>query len=163
MKNWAISTCRVSIMFMFHWIQLWRMNAVPVEALGTWGNYLHLCGWPLLMVVCCPEALKRKSSSGTWLVHPSSLHLWLRQKFFEKVRSLPSSMSSCRFHQIWSGKLEFCRIPGNFNGKHLAGASAILVSHSMEIPTFFQSLQEWFPWESMEFCWNSVRVPWESK
>jgi len=55
-------------------------------------------------------------------------------------RSLPSSMSSCRICWIPSGKSEFCRIPWNFNGKQLAGASAILVSNSMEIPTFFQGI-----------------------
>ena len=56
------------------------------------------------------------------------------------VRSLLSSMSSCGFRRIPSGKLEFCGIPWNFYGKHLAGASAIWVSISMEIPTFFQGI-----------------------
>jgi len=49
-------------------------------------------------------------------------------------------MSSCRFRRIPSRKLEFCRIPWNFYGKQLAGASAILVSNFMEIPTFFQGI-----------------------
>jgi len=31
-------------------------------------------------------------------------------------------------------------IPWNFNGKQLAGASAILVRNSMEIPTFFRGI-----------------------
>jgi len=44
------------------------------------------------------------------------------------------------FLRIPSGKLEFCGIPGNFNGKQLAGASAILVSNSMETPTFFRGI-----------------------
>jgi hypothetical protein len=44
------------------------------------------------------------------------------------------------FLRIPSGKSEFRGIPRNFNGKHLAGASAILVSHSMEIPTFFRGI-----------------------
>jgi len=58
----------------------------------------------------------------------------------ENVRSLPSSMSSCGIRRILSRKSEFCRIPWNFNGKQLAGASAILVSNSMEILTFFQGI-----------------------
>ena len=49
-------------------------------------------------------------------------------------------MSSCKFHWIPSGKSEFCGIPWNFYGKHLAGASAIWASISMEIPTFFQGI-----------------------
>jgi len=44
------------------------------------------------------------------------------------------------FLQILSRKSEFCGIPWNFYGKQLAGASAILVSNSMEIPTFFQGI-----------------------
>ena len=44
------------------------------------------------------------------------------------------------FLRIPSGKSEFRGIPWNFNGKQLAGASAILVSNSMEIPTFFQGI-----------------------
>ena len=85
-------------------------------------------------------------------------------------RSLLSSMSSCRFRQIPTGKSEFRGIPWNFYGKHLAGASAIWVSISIEIPTFFQGI----PMEMvgiqepsgmisngihgipLEFCWNSV-------
>jgi len=55
-------------------------------------------------------------------------------------RCLPSSMSSCGIRQILSRKSEFCGIPWNFNGKQLAGASAILVSNSMEILTFFQGI-----------------------
>jgi len=55
-------------------------------------------------------------------------------------RSLPSSMSSCGFRRIPSGKSEFHGIPWNFYGKQWAGASAILVSNSMEIPTFFQGI-----------------------
>ena len=42
----------------------------------------------LLMVVCWPKALKNKRSSRTWLMHPSSPHLWLRWKFFEKIRNI---------------------------------------------------------------------------
>ena len=57
-----------------------------------------------------------------------------------KLRSLLSSMSSCGFRRIPSGKSEFRGIPWNFYGKHLAGASAIWVSISMEIPTFFQGI-----------------------
>jgi len=49
-------------------------------------------------------------------------------------------MSSCGFRRILSGKSEFHGIPWNFYGKQLAGASAILVSNSMEIPTFFQGI-----------------------
>jgi len=44
------------------------------------------------------------------------------------------------FLQIPSRKSEFRGIPWNFNGKQLAGASAILVSNSMEIPTFSQGI-----------------------
>jgi len=80
------------------------------------------------------------------------------------------------FLQIPSGKSEFRGIPWNFYGKQLAGASAILVSNSMEIPTFFQGI----PMEMvgipeppgmipmgihgipLEFHWNSARIPWES-
>ena len=58
----------------------------------------------------------------------------------ECERSLLSSMSSCGFRRIPSGKSEFHGIPWNFYGKHLAGASAIWVSISMEIPTFFQGI-----------------------
>ena len=93
-------------------------------------------------------------------------------KISHKWRSLLSSMSSCGFHRIPTGKSEFRRIPWNFYGKHLAGASAIWVSISMEIPTFSKefrwkwsvsgSLQEWFPMESMGFHWNSAGIPWET-
>ena len=44
------------------------------------------------------------------------------------------------FLRIPSGKSEFCGIPWNFYGKHLAGASAIWGSISMDIPTFFQGI-----------------------
>ena len=57
-----------------------------------------------------------------------------------QLRSLLSSMSSCGFCQIPTGKSEFRGIPWTFYGKHLAGASAIWVSISMEIPTFFQGI-----------------------
>jgi len=60
--------------------------------------------------------------------------------FQHVVRSLPFSMSSCGFCQILSGKSEFHGIPWNFNGKQLAGASAILVSNYMEILTFFRGI-----------------------
>ena len=54
---------------------------------------------PLLTVVCYPEALKNKRSSRTWLVHPSFPHLWLRWKFFEKIRNVflhhLAALSSC--------------------------------------------------------------------
>ena len=43
---------------------------------------------PLLMFVCYLEAPKNKRSSGTWLVHPSSPHLWLRRNFFEKIGNI---------------------------------------------------------------------------
>ena len=43
---------------------------------------------PLLTFICYLEALKNRTSSGTWLVHPSSPHLWLRWKFFQKIRSI---------------------------------------------------------------------------
>ena len=59
---------------------------------------------------------------------------------FTNSRSLLSSMSSCGFHRIPNGKSEFHGIPWNFYGKHLAGSSAIWVSISMEIPTFFQGI-----------------------
>ena len=90
------------------------------------------------------------------------------------MRSLLSSMSSCGFRRIPSGKLEFRRIPWNFYGKHLAGASAIWVSFSMEIPTFFPrnsdgngwnpgasgNDSQWNPWDSigipLKFRWNSM-------
>ena len=49
-------------------------------------------------------------------------------------------MSSCGFRRIPSGKSEFGRIPWNFYGKHLAGASAIWGSIPMEIPSFFQGI-----------------------
>ena len=93
-----------------------------------------------------------------------------------ELRSLLSSMSSCGFRQIPSGKSEFRGIPWNFYGKHLAGASAIWVSFSMEIPTFFQGI----PMEMvgireppgmipngicgipLEFHWNSNGIPWET-
>ena len=65
----------------------------------------------------------------------SVTHFWVPMR-----RSLLSSMSSCGFRRIPSGKLEFREIPWNFYGKHLAGASAIWVSISMEIPTFFQGI-----------------------
>ena len=45
-----------------------------------------------------------------------------------------------QFLRIPSGKSEFCGIPRNFNGKQLAGASAISHFHSMEIPTFFRGI-----------------------
>ena len=84
-------------------------------------------------------------------------------------RSLLSSMSSWGFCQIPSGKSEFCGIPWNFYGKHLAGASAIWVSFSMKIPTFFQGI----PMEMVGIqeppgmipngiCWNlleSIGIP----
>ena len=86
------------------------------------------------------------------------------------MRSLLSSMSSCGFRQIPTGKLEFRGIPWNFYEKHLAGASAIWVSISMEIPTFFQGiLMEMVRIQEppgmipngihgipLEFRWNSV-------
>ena len=85
-------------------------------------------------------------------------------------------MSSCGFCQIPREKSEFCRIPWIFYGKHLAGASAIWVSFSMEIPTFFQGiLMEMVRiWEPpgiipngihgipLEFCWNSAGIIWET-
>jgi len=49
-------------------------------------------------------------------------------------------MSSCGICRILSGKSEFHGIPWNFNGKQLAGASAIFVSNSMEILTYFQGI-----------------------
>ena len=58
-------------------------------------------------------------------------------------------------------------IPWNSDRIHLAGASAILVFHSIEFPTESNriwrnqlesgSLREWFPLESAGMCWN----PWE--
>ena len=71
------------------------------------------------------------------------------------LRSLLSPMSS--------GGI--CRIPRI----HLAGASAILVFHSMEFPTESdgiqwnqlesRSLQEWFPLECVGMCWNPLEFP----
>ena len=91
-------------------------------------------------------------------------------KISHKWRSLLSSMSSCGFCQIPTGKSEFRGIPWNFYGKHLAGASAIWVSISMEIPTFFQGIPMEMVgiWEPpgmipngihgipLEFHWNSM-------
>ena len=68
------------------------------------------------------------------------------------------------------------RIPWNFYGKHLAGASAICVFISMEIPTFFWGvLTEMVGIKKplgmipngiheipLEFCWNSALIPWET-
>jgi hypothetical protein len=55
------------------------------------------------------------------------------------MRSLPSSMNSCGFRRIPSGKSEFRGIPRNFDGKQLAGATAILLSNSMEIPRLLKA------------------------
>ena len=59
--------------------------------------------------------------------------------------------------------------PWNSDRIHLAGASAILVFHSMEFPTESDgiqwnqlesgSLQEWFPLESVGMCWNPLEFP----
>ena len=46
-------------------------------------------------------------------------------------------------------------IPWNFNGKQLAGASAILVSNSMEILTFFQGI----PMEMVRILKLPVMIP----
>jgi len=57
----------------------------PLQSILSWFSFQETT---LLMVICWLEAPKRKSSSGTWLVPPSSLHLWLRWKFFEKVANI---------------------------------------------------------------------------
>ena len=128
------------------------------------GNLITTCGrffW-LSLSVPSPPAFQI-----TYVFFQPSFKVFLAALLW---RSLHSPMSSCGFYWIPSGKLEFCRIPWNFNGKHFAGAPAILVYNSMEIPTFFWGIlteivgiQEppgvipnGIPWTPLEFCWNSM-------
>ena len=53
-----------------------------IQSILLWSSS---CKLPLLTIVCYLEALKNKRSSETWLVHPSSPHLWLTWKFFQKI------------------------------------------------------------------------------
>ena len=83
-------------------------------------------------------SLSPTGSDQRWAVLLRTDQFW--SECLQSGRSLLSSTSSCGFRRIPSGKLEFHGIPWNFCGKHLAGASAIWVSISMEIPTFFQGI-----------------------
>ena len=57
----------------------------PLQSMISWFSGRKLA---LLMVVCSPEAPKNKRSSRTWLPHPSSPHLRLGRKFFEKIGNI---------------------------------------------------------------------------
>lgn len=74
-------------------------------------------------------------------------------------------VGSAGFDWKVSGKLEFHRIPWNFNGKQLAGASTILVFNSMEIPSFFQGIliERVGIWEHAGIITNGIHgIPWET-
>ena len=106
--TWAIhpKSCWIEVQNTYYMTQTscnWGNMNLTVSIIWMTPSKASFCDFPLklplLTVVCYLEAIKNKRSSRTWLVHPSSPHLWLRWKFFEKIRNIClhhlAALSSC--------------------------------------------------------------------
>ena len=114
-----------------------------------------------------------RTRPGIW--HSPGLYTEYNQNSILIIMSCKSISSPTRFkvftlpHEFQQNPLDSnwnVRIAWNSDRIHLAGASAILVFHSMEFPTESdgiwqnqlesRSLWEWFPLESIGMCWNPL-------